>query len=53
MTIQISLDALWILNSASMWLTSATIMIRRYGFGAGAVFGLALGGSGLAILWLR
>ena len=53
MTVQVSLDAIWILVSASMWLASAIVMIRRYGFNAGAVFGLALGGSGLAILWLR
>ena len=52
-TVQVSLDALWILISASMWLASAIVMIRRFGFGAGAIFGLALGGSGLAILWLR
>lgn len=51
MTVTVSLVDAWIFLSASMWLTSAILMLRRFGFGPGAVFGLLLGGSGLALLW--
>lgn len=51
-TVTVSLIDAWVLLSASMWLASAVLMIRRFGFGPGAVFGLLLGGSGIALLWL-
>mgnify|MGYP001616494098 FL=1 len=49
----ISITDAWVFSTSVLWLFIATCWVKRDGFIPGAVFTLAMGLSGLAVLWLR